>query len=129
MRWSGIEAARSVPGSFSRPVGHFTILGAMPDAPLERLTRRSAADSASPLREGEALFRLLVSSLHDYAVFALDAAGYVLTWNPGAQRFKGYEAHEIIGRHFSTFYPPEDIAAGKPDWELEVAAREGRFED
>ena len=82
-----------------------------------------------PGREDDALYRLLVESLRDYAIFALDATGRVVSWNPGAERFKGYRAHEIIGRHFSTFYPPDDIAAGKPEWELEVAARDGRFED
>ena len=82
-----------------------------------------------PGREDDALYRLLVDSLRDYAIFALDATGRVMSWNPGAERFKGYRAHEIIGRHFSTFYPPDDIAAGKPEWELEVAARDGRFED
>jgi PAS domain S-box-containing protein len=65
----------------------------------------------------------------DYAIFALDAKGYVSSWNPGAQRIKGYTGDEIIGRHFSSFYPPEDTAWGKPAWELEVAAREGRIED
>src|SRR5262249_14919184 len=54
---------------------------------------------------------------------------HILTWNPGAQRFKGYTADEIIGQHFSVFYPPEDIATRKPWWELEVAEAEGRFED
>jgi PAS domain S-box-containing protein len=84
----------------------------------------------APLARGDdAMFRLLVENVRDYAIFALDPTGRVLSWNPGAQRFKGYLADEIIGRHFSTFYPPEDIAAGKPEWELEVAAREGRFED
>lgn len=82
-----------------------------------------------PAREDDALYRLLVESLRDYAIFALDATGRVVSWNPGAERFKGYRAHEIIGRHFSTFYPPDEIAAGKPEWELEVAARDGRFED
>lgn len=82
-----------------------------------------------PGREDDALYRLLVESLRDYAIFALDATGRVMSWNPGAERFKGYRAHEIIGRHFSTFYPPDEIAAGKPEWELEVAARDGRFED
>ena len=93
------------------------------------LARPAAASPSPPPRESDALFRLLVESLRDYAVLVLDATGRVLTWNPGAKRFKGYEAHEIIGKHFSTFYPPDDIAAGKPEWELEVAAREGRFED
>jgi PAS domain S-box-containing protein len=75
------------------------------------------------------LFRRLIESVSDYAIFALDAKGYVTSWNPGAQRIKGYTGDEIIGRHFSSFYPPEDIASGKPAWELEVAAREGRIED
>ena len=75
------------------------------------------------------LYRRLVESVSDYAIFALDPEGYVSSWNPGAQRIKGYTADEIIGRHFSSFYPPDDVAAGKPAWELEVAAREGRVED
>ncbi len=74
-------------------------------------------------------FRLLVASVRDYAIFMLDPEGRVVTWNLGAERIKGYAAHEIVGRHFSTFYPPEDIAAGKPAWELREAERLGRFED
>ncbi|HEX6048343.1 MAG TPA: ATP-binding protein [Gemmatimonadaceae bacterium] len=73
------------------------------------------------------LYTLLVDSIQDYAIFVLDATGHVVSWNPGAQRIKGYEASEIIGRHFSVFYPPEDLA--KPPYELEVAAATGRFED
>ena len=72
---------------------------------------------------------MLVESVNDYAIFALDMTGHVVSWNPGAQRFKGYTASEIIGRHFSTFYPPEDIAARKPDIELQIAASVGRLED
>jgi PAS domain S-box-containing protein len=75
------------------------------------------------------LYRLLVQSVRDYAIFALDAGGHVATWNIGAQRFKGYTPEEIIGKHFRVFYPPEDIAAGKPDRELEEAIRVGRVED
>jgi PAS domain S-box-containing protein len=74
-------------------------------------------------------FRLLVASVRDYAIFMLDRDGYITTWNLGAERIKGYEASEIIGTHFSVFYPPEDIASGKPPWELAEAEREGRFED
>jgi PAS domain S-box-containing protein len=74
-------------------------------------------------------FRLLVANVRDYAIFMLDPRGFVRTWNPGAERIKGYEANEIIGRHFSAFYPPEDISAGKPAWELAEAERDGRFED
>jgi PAS domain S-box-containing protein len=75
------------------------------------------------------LYRLLVASVRDYAIFALDARGHVLTWNAGAAHLKGYEASEIIGRHFSVFYPQEDIDSGKPAMELVRAARDGRFED
>jgi PAS domain S-box-containing protein len=75
------------------------------------------------------LHRLLVESVDDYAIFALDENGYILSWNPGAQRFKGYTANEAIGKHFSVFYPPEKIEQGFPDFELREAARVGRFED
>ncbi len=79
--------------------------------------------------QGAHRFRLLVESVKDYAIFMLDPRGFVSTWNAGAQRIKGYEASEIIGRHFSAFYPAGDAASGKCDSELEVAAREGRFEE
>ncbi|AHG88320.1 PAS sensor protein [Gemmatirosa kalamazoonensis] len=75
------------------------------------------------------LYRLLVESVRDYAIFALDPQGHVLSWNPGAERFKGYKAHEILGKHFSIFYPQEKIDERFPWKELEVAGREGRFED
>jgi PAS domain S-box-containing protein len=74
-------------------------------------------------------FRVLVQSVTDYAIFLLDPRGYVVSWNPGAERMKGYRAEEIIGKHFSKFYPKEAIAASFPDYELDVAARAGRFED
>ena len=74
------------------------------------------------------LYSLLIESVQDYAIFVLDATGHVVSWNPGAQRIKGYAASEIIGQHFSIFYPPEDRA--KPAMELEVASSHvGRFED
>jgi PAS domain S-box-containing protein len=81
------------------------------------------------LLESEERFRLLVESVEDYGIFILDPTGHVGTWNTGAKRLKGYAAHEIIGSHFSVFYPPADVAAGKCEMELEVAARDGRFED
>lgn len=81
---------------------------------------------ATPL---EADLRLLVESVVDYAIFMLDPAGRVLSWNAGAERIKGYTAEEIIGQHFSVLYPPEDVAAGKPGRELAAAMTEGRFED
>jgi PAS domain S-box-containing protein len=78
------------------------------------------------LAESERRFRLMVESVVDYAIFMLDPRGHIASWNPGAERIKGYTAAEIIGEHFSRFYPPEEIAKGKPQWELEVASREGR---
>ncbi len=81
------------------------------------------------LEQANRRFRLMVESVVDYAIFMLDAHGQVASWNPGAQRISGYAAEEIIGRHFSRFYPPEDVARRKPQWELEVAARERRFEE
>src|SRR4051812_15834346 len=79
--------------------------------------------------EIDELHRLLVESVQDYAIFALDRDGYILSWNAGAQRFKGYTAEEVIGKHFSIFYPRERIEEGFPDFELREAARVGRFED
>jgi PAS domain S-box-containing protein len=73
-------------------------------------------------------FQLLVNAVTDYAIYMLDADGYVATWNPGARRFKGYEADEIIGRHFSTFFTEEDREAGVPALALKTAAERGRFE-
>jgi len=81
------------------------------------------------LRASEERFRLIVEAVQDYAILMLDAEGNVETWNAGARRLKGYSAEEIIGRHFSVFYPPEDNAAGKPARELEIAAAAGRLED
>ncbi|WP_418317140.1 PAS domain S-box protein [Piscinibacter sakaiensis] len=83
----------------------------------------------SHLRQSEERFRLLVDSVRDYAIFMLDPSGHVLTWNAGAERFKGYQAEEIIGQHFSRFYPSAALARGLPEQELEIAARDGSFED
>jgi PAS domain S-box-containing protein len=81
------------------------------------------------LRQSEERFRLLVEGVRDYAIFMLDATGHIMSWNSGAQLIKGYTPHEIIGRHFSLFYPPEDIRDGKPAWELQIAVAEGRYEE
>src|SRR5437868_10043877 len=81
------------------------------------------------LLRSEERFRLLVESVRDYAIFMLDTDGRVLSWNPGAERFIGYKAGEIIGKHFSTFYPPEALARRLPEYELEMATKEGAFED
>jgi PAS domain S-box-containing protein len=75
------------------------------------------------------VFRLLVEGIRDYAIFVLDPEGRVITWNPGAQRIKGYSKEEIIGQHFSKFYPPEAVQSGWPARELALAKKEGRFAD
>ncbi|CDY76360.1 Chemotaxis protein methyltransferase CheR [Caballeronia glathei] len=81
------------------------------------------------LRQSEERFRLLIEAVKDYAIFMLDPDGNVASWNSGAVEIKGYRPEEIIGRHFSVFYGPEDVAAGKPRRELELAVRFGRVED
>jgi PAS domain S-box-containing protein len=83
----------------------------------------------SQLEPSDHLYRLLVESVADYAIFVLDTTGHIRSWNPGAQRLKGYTAQEIIGKHFSTFYPEPDIVAQKPAKLLEIASRVGRVED
>ncbi|WP_460452168.1 hybrid sensor histidine kinase/response regulator [Alsobacter sp. SYSU BS001988] len=80
------------------------------------------------LRESEERFKLLVQSVTDYAIYMLDPQGVVTNWNMGAARLKGFQEHEIVGRHFSTFYTDEDRAAGKPGLALDMAARHGRYE-
>lgn len=77
----------------------------------------------------ENLYRLLVSAITDYAIYMLDPTGIVTSWNPGAQRFKGYAASEILGQHFSRFYTEEDRATGLPARALATAASEGHFEN
>ena len=73
-------------------------------------------------------YRLLIESITDYAIYMLDSAGHVTSWNPGAERFKGYNAEEILGAHFSQFYTPEDREDGLPEHALAAAAEAGRFE-
>jgi PAS domain S-box-containing protein len=77
----------------------------------------------------DAAFTLLVQGVLDYGIFMLDPQGHIISWNAGAERIKGYSAADIVGQHFSVFYPPEDQASGKPQWELETAVAEGRLED
>ena len=102
---------------------------------LELANRRLREDIAARSRtermlaDSERRFRLTVESVVDYAIFMLDAQGRVASWNAGAQRISGYDAHEIVGQHFSRFYPREDVERNKPQWELEVAGTEGRFEE
>ncbi|TFZ07070.1 response regulator [Ramlibacter henchirensis] len=79
------------------------------------------------MRSDDEQFHLLVDAVRDYAIFLLDANGMVVTWNPGVERIKGYRPDELIGRHFSIFYTPEDRAAGVPEKGLEQARRDGRY--
>jgi PAS domain S-box-containing protein len=91
------------------------------------LTERQKA--AEELRRSEERFRLLVEGVPDYAIYLLDPSGNVSTWNSGAQRIKGYLPVEIVGRHYSAFFTAEDVAAGRPEIELDTARSSGRFEE
>src|SRR6185437_16258851 len=75
------------------------------------------------------VFRRLVDAVSDYAIFVLDPSGNIASWNPGAQKLKGYLANEIIGKHFSIFYTAPDLAKDNPAYELAVTSKVGRFED
>jgi PAS domain S-box-containing protein len=88
--------------------------------------RARTAEQIAGANPADEQFRLLVESVADYAIFLLDTTGRVVSWNPGAERIKGYAAPEILGRHFSLFYPPEDRTAGKAEAALRRAEREGR---
>ena len=81
------------------------------------------------IKEGGRIYQLMVEAVRDYAIFMLDPNGHVASWNQGAQRIKGYTADEIIGQHFSVFYPAEDKASRKPARELKIATRTGKFEE
>jgi formate hydrogenlyase transcriptional activator len=96
-------------------------------AVVRDISERKEAQAA--LRLSEERLRALVESVRDYAIFTLDPEGKIMSWNPGAERIKGYRGEEIIGQHFSKFYLQEDLDRGKPDYELQIAAATGRFED
>jgi PAS domain S-box-containing protein len=96
------------------------------------VVRDSRAEAKRADRVGESSeerFRLFVESVKDYAIFMLDPDGYIVSWNAGAQRIKGYTEEEIIGRHFSVFYSAEARLKRHPDYELRVASEAGRYEE
>ena len=95
------------------------------DLKKEIIERKEAQEA---LKTSEERFRLLIEGVKDYAIFLLDAEGRVMTWNNGAERIKGYYTEEILGKHFSAFYQPEDVQADRPAQALKVAVAEGRFE-
>ena len=90
------------------------------------ISRRHSAEQA--LLESEQRFRMFVEGVTDYAIYMLDASGHITDWNSGAQRIKGYRTDEVLGRHLSLFYTPEDVANGVPEHTLSVAGSEGRYE-
>ena len=90
-------------------------------------TMQRAAEEA--LRQSEERFRLLVEAVSDYAIFMLDTGGHIVSWNAGAQRLNGYAADEIVGKHFRAFYPYEKQIERHPEHELELAIRDGRYEE
>ncbi len=94
---------------------------------VREITPRKEAELR--LEQSEERFRLLVEGVKDYAIYALDTEGHIASWNSGAERITGYGRDEILGQHFSLFYLPEEIAAGRPDKNLQIAANEGRYEE
>ncbi len=101
--------------------------GILVTAAIRDISVRKEAEHAMQMSEER--YRLLVDGVKDYAILMLDPKGFVVSWNEGAERIKGYKASDIIGKHFSCFYPPEALAAGKPAAELVQAATTGKCED
>jgi len=129
-----IEPFLSMCGTHSSVVPSESYLGLDTDEQrlrsIAKLQQKAdALEKELGVRQDEQRSRLLVDAVKDYAIFMLDPTGKVSSWNSGAERIKGYKPSEILGKHFSCFYPEEDVLNGKPHWELVIAAKEGRFED
>src|SRR4051812_18108904 len=118
------QAENSHPLSQRRPKS-----GDTPNGGSTPITPIAKSGLAEAIKHGGRVYQLMVESVRDYAIFMLDPAGYIASWNQGAKRIKGYDPEEIIGRHFSVFYTDEANAIGHPQHELEIAAKEGRFEE
>ncbi len=101
--------------------------GILVSSAIRDISERKRAEEA--LQQSDERFRLMVMGVKDYAIFMLDPEGRVTTWSEGAERLKGYRAEEIIGEHFSKFYPAEAVALDKPSVELRTATEQGRFEE
>jgi PAS domain S-box-containing protein len=99
------------------------------ESPLTQQAEDNNGRSSEHLTQRNELFRLLVETVKDYAIFVLDPEGHILTWNDGARAIKGYSKAEIVGQHFSKFYLPEAVESGWPARELALAEKEGRFAD
>jgi PAS domain S-box-containing protein len=142
MHYTGMAAARFTPSSMVPDTAHavststlgFTGVSAVTllvlgVAVLTASVDRRLSAQKLQLTASERRFQLLIEGVKDYAIFMLNADGSVASWNLGAERIKGYRADEIIGRHFSCFYPEEDVRNNKPAEQLKTAIREGRIED
>jgi PAS domain S-box-containing protein len=110
------------------PVRREPVIGAAAST-VSAAVPATPATGLMPSLGDDRLYRLLVEGVSDYAIYMLDLDGYVSSWNAGAERFKGYRAAEILGRHFSTFYTVEDRANDRPARALRIARENGRFED
>jgi PAS domain S-box-containing protein len=128
-----VEHALPVGGSTIRVRSTVTVVRDPDGRPLYLFAQAENVTSQrrimDELRASEERFRLLVEGVIDYAIFMLDPGGHVTTWNAGAERMKGYRAEEILGRHFRVFYPEEARELRHPEYELEVAVRDGRYEE
>jgi PAS domain S-box-containing protein len=142
MHYTGMAAARFTPSSIVPDTTHAVSTSTLGFAGVTAVTllvlgvavltsavdRRFAAQRFQ-LDATERRYQLLIEGVRDYAIFMLDPDGRVISWNPGAERIKGYRAEEIVGRHFSCFYPQQDILKNKPAQHLQTAVTEGRVED